>query len=65
MSDEPFMFPPNSLGEAFSASGINGGGGGGGGSNVYTLSPSGDQVVLTPTPSGTITQVDVSNLPAV
>ena len=37
MSDEPFMFPPNSLGEAFSASGINGGGGGGGGSNVYTL----------------------------
>ena len=56
--------PPNALGEAFSESGI-GGGGGGGGSNVYTLSASVDEIVLTPTPAGATSSVDVATLPSV
>jgi hypothetical protein len=61
---------PNQLGQDFVNYGIGGSGGGGGG-NVstitYTLSPSGNQVVLTPT-SGSgepTTQVDISTLPVV
>lgn len=65
MTDFIAFPPPNSLGEAFSESGITGGGGGGGSLSTYTLSQSLDQVVLTPDGGGTVTQVDIATYPSV
>ena len=58
---------PNQLGQDFVNSGIGGSGGGGlpYSTLTYALSPSGNQVVLTPNEGGGITQVDVSGLPAI
>jgi hypothetical protein len=63
MTDFIAFPPPNALGEAFSESGITGGGGGA--VSTYTLSASVNEVVLTPNGGGTVTQVNVANLPAV
>ena len=65
MTDYISFPPPNSLGEAFSESGITGGGGGGGAVSTYTLSQSLNQVVLTPNGGGAVSQVDISAYPAV